>query len=108
MDIALTSTMLESIQSGQPDVDAVAVRAAADADTGGAAAFADAMKEAIEQVDAQQRTASDKLVAVDRGDSDDLVGAVLASQQADLSFSMMVQVRNKMMSAFDDLIKMPV
>ncbi|MDN7934703.1 MULTISPECIES: flagellar hook-basal body complex protein FliE [Burkholderia cepacia complex] len=107
MDIALTSAMLESIQSGQPDVGAVAGRSA-DTATAHGGGFADAMKHAIEQVDAQQRAAGEKLVAVDRGDSDDLVSAVLESQQADLSFSMMVQVRNKVMSAFDDVIKMPV
>ncbi|WP_412530545.1 flagellar hook-basal body complex protein FliE [Burkholderia lata] len=107
MDIALTSAMLESIQSGQPDVGAVAGRPA-DTATAHAGGFADAMKHAIEQVDAQQRAAGEKLVAVDRGDSDALVSAVLESQQADLSFSMMVQVRNKVMSAFDDVIKMPV
>ncbi|WP_249173342.1 flagellar hook-basal body complex protein FliE [Burkholderia dolosa] len=107
MDIALTSAMLESIQSGQPDVGAAAGHAT-DTGTGHAGGFADAMKHAIEQVDAQQNTASEKLAAVDRGNSDDLVGAVLESQQADLSFAMMIQVRNKVMSAFDDVIKMPV
>lgn len=43
---------------------------------------------------------------VDSGKSDDLVGAMLMSQEASLSFSMLMQVRNKVVGAVDDLIKM--
>jgi len=46
------------------------------------------------------------MAAVERGESDDLVGAMLSSQEAGLSFSMMMQVRNKVVAAVDDLIKL--
>ncbi|MBS1190286.1 MAG: flagellar hook-basal body complex protein FliE [Rhodocyclaceae bacterium] len=68
--------------------------------------FADAMKEAVHGVDAKEQAASDKLAAVDSGRSDDLVGAMLASQEASLSFSMLMQVRNKVVGAFDELIRL--
>jgi flagellar hook-basal body complex protein FliE len=45
---------------------------------------------------------------VDSGKSDDLVGAMLASQEAGLSFSMLMQVRNKVMGGLDELIKLPL
>ncbi len=45
---------------------------------------------------------------VDSGKSDDLVGAMLASQEASLSFSMLMQVRNKVMGAVDELLKLPI
>jgi len=45
---------------------------------------------------------------VDSGKSDDMVGAMLASQEASLSFSMLMQVRNKVMGAVDELIKLPL
>ena len=70
--------------------------------------FAQTMKAAIDHVDAQQHAASDKAAAVESGQSDDLIGAMLSSQEASLSFSMMMQVRNKLMSAFDDIIKMQI
>ena len=79
--------------------------------TGGGAAghsFAQSMKDAVAGVDNEQRIASDKMAAVDSGKSDDLVGAMLSSQQANLSFSMLMQVRNKVMGAVDDLLKLPV
>jgi flagellar hook-basal body complex protein FliE len=70
------------------------------------ASFADSMREVIHGVDAQEQVAADKAAAVDSGRSDDLVGAMLASQEASLSFSMLMQVRNKVMGAFDELTKL--
>ena len=64
------------------------------------------MGAAIRDVDAQNRAASEKMADVDSGKSDDLVGAMLMSQEASLSFSMLMQVRNKVVGAVDDLIKM--
>ena len=70
--------------------------------------FAQSMKDALASVDEDQRLAGEKMAAVDSGKSDDLVGAMLSSQQASLSFSMLMQVRNKVMGAVDELLKLPV
>jgi flagellar hook-basal body complex protein FliE len=75
-------------------------------DAGGS--FADSFKSALLRVDDQERAASDKMAAVDSGKSDDLIGAMLASQEASLSFSMLTQVRNKVMGAVDELSKLPL
>ena len=48
------------------------------------------------------------MAAVDRGESDDLVGAMLESQKASVSFSALLQVRNKLSTAFDDVMRMPL
>ncbi|TFW29261.1 flagellar hook-basal body complex protein FliE [Massilia horti] len=74
----------------------------------GGFSFAQSMKDALASVDNDQRIATDKMSAVDSGKSDDLVGAMLSSQQANLSFSMLLQVRNKVMGAVDELLKLPV
>ncbi|WP_414451049.1 flagellar hook-basal body complex protein FliE [Burkholderia sp. 22PA0099] len=109
MNADLTSPMLDAIRAPRalaPEpLDIAANGASAD---GTGAGFASAIKDAVTHVDGQQQAADERLAAVDAGDSDDLVGAMLTSQQASLSFSMMIQVRNKMMNAFDDIIKMPV
>lgn len=70
--------------------------------------FAQSMKDALASVNEQDQAAGRKMNDVDSGKSDDLVGAMLASQQASLSFSMLMQVRNKVMGAVDDLLKLPV
>ena len=74
----------------------------------GAFSFTQAMKSAIAGVDAQDQAAGARVAAVEAGKSDDLVGAMLASQEASLSFSMLMQVRNKVMGAVDELLKLPV
>ena len=70
--------------------------------------FTQTMKDSLASVDGEGRAAGERMEAVDSGKSDDLVGAMLASQQASLSFSMLMQVRNKVMGAMDELIKLPV
>ncbi|WP_296946714.1 flagellar hook-basal body complex protein FliE [uncultured Massilia sp.] len=74
----------------------------------GNASFTQSMKDALASVDNEQRVAGEKMAAVDSGKSDDLVGAMLSSQQASLSFQMLMQVRNKVMGAVDELLKLPV
>jgi flagellar hook-basal body complex protein FliE len=75
---------------------------------GGASGFAHSMTEALRSVDSKEHDAVDKMNAVDSGRSDDVVGAMLASQEASLSFSMLMQVRNKVMGAVDDLVRLPL
>jgi|HigsolmetaAR202D_1030399.scaffolds.fasta_scaffold00009_44 flagellar hook-basal body complex protein FliE len=68
--------------------------------------IAGGFRQIIDSVNAQDRAAAEKMAAVDSGESDDLVGAILASQEASLSFSMLMQVRNKVVGALEDLIKL--
>ena len=71
-----------------------------------ATGFADSFKNALYAVNQQDVRAGEKVAAVDNGSSDDLVGAMLSSQEASLSFSMLMQVRNKVMGALDEVIKL--
>lgn len=66
------------------------------------------MQGALNHVDRFQQVAEQKQTAIEMGKSDDLVGAMIASQQATLSFSALVQVRNKVASGFNDLMSMSV
>ena len=68
--------------------------------------FAQSMESALRRVDAKEQDANARVAAVESGESDDLVGAMLASQDASLSFSMLMQVRNKVVGAVEDLIKL--
>lgn len=71
-----------------------------------AAGFADSLMQAISSVNEKDRLAAERMEAVEKGSSDDLVGAMLSSQDASLSFSMLMQVRNKVVGAVDELIKL--
>lgn len=74
----------------------------------GVGGFGDSLAQALRSMDAQDQDAAQRVAAVEAGESDDLVGAMLASQQAGLSFSMLMQVRNKVVGAMDELIKLPL
>jgi flagellar hook-basal body complex protein FliE len=73
-----------------------------------AGGFAQRMRDAVNSVNTQDHAAGQQMAAVDSGQSDDLVGAMLSSQQASLSFSMLMQVRNKVVTAVEDLVKLPI
>ncbi|WP_337842375.1 flagellar hook-basal body complex protein FliE [Rheinheimera sp.] len=74
----------------------------AQADSGISSDFSAVMR----SINAQQNLSSEMMAAVDAGRSDDVVGAMVASQKADLSFSMLLQIRNKVMNGVDDIMRM--
>ena len=67
-----------------------------------------AFEQAMRSVDAQQHVAGKAMAAVDSGQSDDLAGAMIESQKASVAFSALLQVRNKLTTAFDDVMRMPL
>lgn len=70
--------------------------------------FSQAMQDTIGKVNDGDVAAGQKMADVESGKSDDLIGAMLSSQEASLSFSMLMQVRNKVMGGLDELIKLPL
>lgn len=86
-----------------------AVRPAAQlADQAPAQGIGASFEQALRSVDAEQHKSSAAMAAVDSGQSEDLVGAMLQSQKASVSFSALLQVRNKLTGAFDEIIRMPL
>lgn len=70
--------------------------------------FTTAFTDMIKAVDSQQHHASALVAAVDSGKSDDLVGAMIESQKASVSFTALLQVRNKLTSAFEEIMRTPL
>ncbi|ATI81369.1 flagellar hook-basal body complex protein FliE [Sphingobium yanoikuyae] len=84
--------------------------------TGGAGAtqgtapggFTDALNNALQQVNGLQAQAGDAASAFERGETTDIAAVMLAKQQASVSFEATLQVRNKLLSAYKDIMSMPV
>lgn len=70
--------------------------------------FATVLNQAIDNVDAVQQSANAKQKAIEMGLSDDLAGAMIESQKASVTFSALVQVRNKLTTALDEVINIPL
>ena len=89
-------------------------RAAGGAAAGGAAGagaapdFGSAIASALQQVNTQQAKASDLSEAYERGDTHDIVSVMIERQKASLGFETTLQVRNKLLSAYRDIMNMPV
>ena len=74
----------------------------------GPADFGNAISNALQQVNAQQHKASAISEAYERGDTHDIVSVMIERQKASLGFETTLQVRNKLLSAYRDIMNMPV
>ncbi len=70
--------------------------------------FGSSMSSALAAVNAQQASASEMSAAYERGDTNDIVGVMVERQKASLGFEATLQVRNKLLSAYRDIMNMPV
>jgi len=74
----------------------------------GGADFAQTLRSAVEQVNGLQASAGNAAAAFERGDTTDIAAVMLAKQQASIGFETTLQVRNKLLSAYKDIMSMPV
>jgi len=70
--------------------------------------FASAFQQALSSVNDQQSQAGQLSDAYQRGENVDIAKVMLARQQAGVSFEATLQVRNKLLSAYKDIMSMPV
>jgi flagellar hook-basal body complex protein FliE len=70
--------------------------------------FADAFKTALDGVNATQVKADNIADAYQRGEVTDVAKVMLARQEASVSFEATLQVRNKLLSAYQDIMRMGV
>ncbi len=72
-------------------------------------AFGNLLTKAIDNVNAQQMEAGRLATQVEMGDGGvSLVKAMIASQKASVAFQATLQVRNKVVSAYQDIMNMPI
>jgi flagellar hook-basal body complex protein FliE len=82
----------------------IAAPAAAGSASGGA--FQDVLNGAIQRVESLQTDATTAVQNFLSGEGGELHTAILASQRADLGFDMFLQVRNKVVGAYQEIMKM--
>jgi len=75
---------------------------------GGTSSFNDIFSSAIGKVENSRSSASQSVEQFLSGDGGDLHSTILATQRADLEFQMFMQVRNKVVSAYQEIMKMPM
>ncbi|WP_151702658.1 flagellar hook-basal body complex protein FliE [Nitrincola alkalilacustris] len=71
--------------------------------------FGTLLKSAVDQVNEQQKVANNMRESYERGDPGiDLPQVMIQAQKASVSFQAMVQVRNRLVSAYEEISKMPI
>lgn len=70
--------------------------------------FGDALSSALSEVNTMQDKASTMSASYERGDTTDIAGVMLAREKASVGFQATLQVRNKLLSAYKDIMSMPV
>ena len=78
---------------------------------GGAASaggFSETMRTALTQVNDMQAQSSAVSEAYERGETTDIAAVMLSRQQASIGFEATLQVRNRLLSAYKDIMSMPV
>ena len=71
-------------------------------------AFSKLIGDMVADVNLQHSVADQSLGQLMTGQSDDIHSVVLNAARADLSFRLMVEIRNKLMDAYQDIMRMQV
>jgi flagellar hook-basal body complex protein FliE len=81
----------------------------ANVESSGGGKFADMMQQAIDQVNQSQSNAAQLGRALEMGDPNvDLAEVMIAAQKSRVSFQALTEVRNKLLTAYQDVMNMPV
>lgn len=70
--------------------------------------FSDTLKEAIGTVNELQKNADTAAQNLATGRTDNIAEVMIATEKADLALRLMMQVRNKMIDAYQEVMKMQV
>lgn len=106
--LAMRTAILEQNSALQRAAGAGGAAPLGDAPAEKSGGFGEAMKNALGEVNAMQAQSSAITEAYERGEVTDIAAVMLSRQQASIGFEATMQVRNKLLSAYKDIMSMPV
>ncbi len=98
----MTILPILSTVAGMPQLGAAMGKAAASATPG----FGDTLRDAIQGVQQMENHAQQQVAGLLSGNGQDVHSAALAVEQANLSFELMLQVRNKVVGAYQEISRL--
>ena len=103
-----SESMLATLRGMQDEAKSFGAKTGASGKEGGGPSFLDHLKEGVESVNTQQNTADKMGMELATGKTGNIHETMLAATQAELSFNLMVQLRNKALEAYGEVMRMPV
>jgi|YNPMSStandDraft_1061717.scaffolds.fasta_scaffold05695_6 flagellar hook-basal body complex protein FliE len=70
--------------------------------------FAGVLRQAIERVEGLRREADASVMKLLAGENEEVHQTVLAVQKAELAFELFVEIRNKVVQAYQEIMRMPI
>jgi len=95
------SNLLQQVRGASPATEAGAAG-------GPAEGFSGALRQALDGVNASQQKAEDLSTGYEKGEVTDIAKVMLARQEAGVAFEATLQVRNRLLSAYQDIMRMGV
>jgi len=92
--------------SGIPNVSMPTSPAPNAGDDSGGLDFGDVLQNAVSGVDSLNNSAGAQITNLLQGGSGDMTSVMIAVEKADASFQLMMQVRNKIVNAYQEIEKM--
>jgi len=102
MSVNLLGGMVAPVPTGTDPL-SLGTMTSPDQSSGG---FSDVMKGAINQVSTLQDSAQQQVTNLIQGGNADMSKVMISVEKADVAFQLMMQVRNKIVSAYQDIEKM--
>ena len=100
---------INGVTSGiAPIADVAQIGSAKTTGATGNTGFVDSLKSAIGNVNDVQMEATRAVDALMTGETQDIHRTMVALQQADVSFQLMMQVRNKLVTAYEEIQRMQI
>lgn len=93
---------ISSLRILPAELDSAALRPAGASEPG----FRDVLHSVIDDIQQLEGQAQEKVAGVLAGNGGDVHSALIAVEKADLSFQLMMQVRNKIISAYEEISRM--
>lgn len=74
----------------------------------GEKSFADTLKDAVNSVNQMQHDSDKKMQELSTGKNHNVAEVMITAEKADISLKLLVQVRNKIIEAYQEIMKMQV
>lgn len=99
---------MDQIAVGKREIVSAYVPKEGQTKTGSSGGFSDALFKAVAEVNSVHQNADKTILNVQAGHTDGLHEAIIALEKADVSFRTMLAVRNKLIEAYQDIMRMQV
>jgi len=108
MDGLTLTTAKDLVQSGKTFTELQKKKIGPELSGPDSSSFKDTLTDAIDKVNSAQKVADTKMQQLASGENTNLSEVMIAAERADIALKLMMSVRNKVIDAYQEIMKMQV